>query len=171
MVVVAPTCSGIHEHTHTHTRKCTHPPCVYWTVSHFLLSEAFPPFSLCHPARPPSLPALIYLLLSLTTIADSVTLFYIFYSPFAISSLSFPSICHYQSVSYHVLFLLLLLFWWPSTGPPCWASGQFGSEAGCNYFTTRLTATVKEGRENKQEIMREIKENHSRLIIYSQYKD
>lgn len=128
-------CSNIHD-----THKCTH-HVFYWIVSHFLLSEAYHPFLPLPSCSPPPLSSCLPS--SAVFCHSSASLTQSLNSQFFLPLLSllplflpfFP-----WSVSLYLFFLQLLLFF----GPPHWAAGQCGSEAGCNYFTPPLTAIVKE---------------------------
>lgn len=118
------------ERTQTHTHKCAH-HVFYWIVSHFLLSEAYPPFLPLPSCSPPILSSRLPSSTSFCHSSASLT-------P-SLSSLFFLPLCYlfflifsHQSVSYYIFFCLLLhlLSLWPSTWSsslgcrPVWVRGR-----------------------------------------------
>lgn len=153
-------------HTHTHTDALAH-YVFYWNVSHFLLSEACPPF------------------LPLSSCSASEFFYFLFYFILPPISSRHLSLMFYLLVSFlqnyfifsypffspsQFVFSDFLPFFFPAssclfaatTSPLCWASGQCESETGCNYFTPPLIAVATERRERKW-----VNCKINRLIIYS----
>lgn len=129
------------------------PHVFYWIVSHFLLSEAYPPFLPLPSCSPhtlssglPSAPLFCHSSASLTWLCS-----FLFFFPSALLSLFLHFLPFFLCLSLNTSLLLLPISVRASTGPPLWAAGQCGSEAGCNYFTPPLTAIVGDGREEEQE--------------------
>lgn len=133
----------VRECMRAHTNALTH-HVFYWIVSHFLLSEAYPPFLPLPSCSPPILSSRLPSSTSSCHSPASLTLSLssMFFVSSAIASSSFFllfSLCLFV----HHFFCIFLSFCGLPLATPYWAGGQCGSEAGCNYFTPPLTAIVK----------------------------